>query len=157
MPEVGLGWDRTVFGVLDGEPVVVLQAGSQLGSFRITPRLIWHTLRVLGPVRTIRLLPYIPAQRRVSPPGPVGAYHIAELHTHPDYRNRGLGSATLHYAERQAWKNSHRQMSLSTTTINPARHLYERHGFQVVETRTDPAYERYTGIPGRHLMVKELA
>jgi len=47
-------------------------------------------------------------------------------------------------------------MSLTTTTINPARRLYERHGFHVVETKTDGAYERYTGIAGRHLMVKEL-
>jgi len=42
-------------------------------------------------------------------------------------------------------------------TVNPARRLYERHGFGVVETRTDPTYERYTGIAGRHLMVKELS
>jgi ribosomal protein S18 acetylase RimI-like enzyme len=47
-------------------------------------------------------------------------------------------------------------MALTTTTENPARHLYERHGFRVVETRTDPAYERYTGIEGRHRMVKDL-
>jgi hypothetical protein len=26
----------------------------------------------------------------------------------------------------------------------------------VVETKTDAAYEKYTGIEGRHLMVKEL-
>jgi len=47
-------------------------------------------------------------------------------------------------------------MSLTTHTSNPARRLYERHGYRVVETRTDPAYERYTGIEGRVLMVKEL-
>ncbi len=47
-------------------------------------------------------------------------------------------------------------MSLITTTTNPARRLYERHGYRVVETRADAAYERYTGIAGRYLMVKEL-
>jgi len=47
-------------------------------------------------------------------------------------------------------------MALTTTTTNPARHLYIRHGYRVVETRLDPAYERLTGIPGRVLMVKEL-
>jgi ribosomal protein S18 acetylase RimI-like enzyme len=47
-------------------------------------------------------------------------------------------------------------MSLTTHTANPARRLYERHGFWVVETRTDTDYERYTGIEGRFLMVKEL-
>ena len=48
-------------------------------------------------------------------------------------------------------------MSLVTTVVNPARHLYERQGFKVVETRTDAEYERMTGIPGRNLMVKELS
>jgi len=47
-------------------------------------------------------------------------------------------------------------MSLTTHIANPARHLYERHGFRVVETRTDPDYERYTGIEGRVRMAKEL-
>ncbi len=40
---------------------------------------------------------------------------------------------------------------------NPARRLYERHRFRVVETRTDADYERYSGVEGRVLMVKELA
>jgi hypothetical protein len=48
-------------------------------------------------------------------------------------------------------------MALTTTTINPARHLYERKGFRVAETKTDRMYETYTGIEGRHLMVKELS
>jgi hypothetical protein len=32
-----------------------------------------------------------------------------------------------------------------------------RHGYRIVETKRDAAYERMTGIPGRVLMVKELA
>lgn len=155
--DLGMGWDRTVFTVLAGEPVTVLQAGSQLGGFSVTPRLIWQTIRVLGPLRTLRSLPYIAAQRRVNAPAPAGSYHIAELHTHKDYRNRGLGKAALQYAEAEARKEDCKTMSLVTTVINPARHLYERQGFRVVETRTDEVYERMTGIPGRNLMVKELA
>lgn len=155
-PNLGMGWDRTVFGVLDGEPVTVLQAGSQLGGFSVTPSLIWQTIRILGPRRTVRSLPYISAQRRVNAPAPDGSYHIAELHTHPDFRNRGLGKAALEYADEQARKEGCPTMSLVTTVVNPARHLYERQGFRVVETRTDKVYERMTGIPGRNLMVKEL-
>ncbi len=34
--------------------------------------------------------------------------------------------------------------------------LYEGHGYRVVDMRTDRKYERYTGIEGRLLMVKEL-
>jgi len=74
----------------------------------------------------------------------------------PRHRNRGIGGAMLDHAEEEARRRGHRLMSLTTTTANPARHLYERHGFRVVETLTDAAYERYTGIAGRHLMVKEL-
>ena len=155
--DLGMGWERTVFAVLDGEPVTVLQAGSQLGGVRVTPGLVWHTIRILGPLRTLRSLPYVSAQRRVNAPAPEGSYHIAELHTHPDYRNRGLGKAALEYAEAQARAEGCATMSLNTTVINPARHLYERHGFEVVEARTDDVYERMTGIPGRCLMVKELA
>jgi len=43
-----------------------------------------------------------------------------------------------------------------TATSNPARRLYERHGFVVVETKTDPEYERGVGAEGRILMVKAL-
>ena len=72
------------------------------------------------------------------------------------YRNRGIGGALLWYAEAKAREGGYARMSLTTTTINPARRLYERHGFRVVETLTDTDYERYTGIEGRHLMVKDL-
>ena len=156
-PELGIGWDRTVFAVVEGEPVTVLQAGTQLGGMSITPRLVWLTVRILGLPRTIRSLPYIAAQRRVNTPAPEGSYHIGELHTHPDHRNKGLGGAALEYAEEQARMERAPSMSLVTTVINPARHLYERQGFRVVETRTDVEYERMTGIPGRNLMVKELS
>lgn len=151
------GWDRSVLGEQDGEPVVVLQAGHQLGGVSVTPALALQALRIFGPIDALRLLPRINAERRVTPPAPDGSYHIAELHAHPQHRNRGLGGAALDYAGEEARTKGHRHMSLVTTTVNPARRLYERHGFRVVETRTDPAYERYTGIPGRHLMVKELA
>ena len=57
----------------------------------------------------------------------------------------------------QTYPKSLTKHLLVTTVINPARHLYERQGFEVVETRTDDVYERMTGIPGRNLMVKELA
>ncbi len=156
-PGLDMGWDRTVFAVIDGDPVTVLQAGSQLGGMSITPALVWHTIRILGPLRTIRSLPYVAAQRRVNAPAPEGSYHIGELHTLPDFRNHGLGKAALEYAEAQARAEGCATMSLNTTVINPARHLYERQGFEVVEARTDDVYERMTGIPGRCLMVKELS
>jgi ribosomal protein S18 acetylase RimI-like enzyme len=47
-------------------------------------------------------------------------------------------------------------MSLTTTTSNPARRLYERFGFDLIETREDASYLAATGIAGRILMVKKL-
>lgn len=156
VPEVGQGWERTVFALLDDQPVTVLQAGKS-SDVRITPRLAWNTVRILGALRTFRSLPYLRALRRVTPTAPEGSYYIAELHTHPDHRNKGLGKAALEYAEERARDQGAPLMSLVTTVVNPARHLYERQGFRVVETRTDVEYERLTGIPGRNLMVKELS
>jgi ribosomal protein S18 acetylase RimI-like enzyme len=92
----------------------------------------------------------------VDIPSPEGAYHIAELDVDPRYRNLGIGGALLDRAEADALEGGYHQLTLETTTANPARRLYERHGFRVLETRTDPDYERYTGIEGRVRMVKEL-
>jgi ribosomal protein S18 acetylase RimI-like enzyme len=47
-----------------------------------------------------------------------------------------------------------RQLSLTTRSDNPARRLYERHGFVVRNERTHHAFERRTGSPGRILMVR---
>jgi ribosomal protein S18 acetylase RimI-like enzyme len=156
IPGSAQGWDRSVVGELDSEVVVVLQAGQQIGGISVTPTLALQAIRILGPLDAIRLLPKIGAQSRVNAKGPADAYYITELHVHPQHRNRGIGRAALDYAEAEARQRGHSQMTLLVTTVNPARRLYERHGFRVVETRTDPAYERYTGIPGRHLMAKDL-
>jgi len=45
-------------------------------------------------------------------------------------------------------------MCIETGITNPARRLYERHGYVVVATKTDPRYERLTGSPGRIQMTK---
>jgi len=153
MPGSAQGWDRSVVGELGGEVVAVLQAGQRVGGIKVTPKLALKAIRILGLLGAIGILPKIRAQSRVNAEAPSGAYYISELHVHPRHRKRGIGGAALDYAEAQARRLGHR---LTTTTTNPARRLYERHGFRVVETRTDPEYERHTGIPGRHLMVKEL-
>jgi ribosomal protein S18 acetylase RimI-like enzyme len=71
-------------------------------------------------------------------------------------RGVGIGAALLAEIERRARAAERVALSLSTTTSNPARRLYERAGFRVVETLDDPAYRVLTGIAGRVLMVKRL-
>lgn len=158
LPGSPQGWEHTVLAVLEREPAGVLQAGGDHVSFTsfLTPRLLPRVVRIFGPLKSVTGLPRVRARARLNFEHPPGAYTVHELHVDPRYRNRGIGGAMLDHAEEEARRRGHRLMSLTTTTANPARHLYERHGFRVIETRTDPAYERYTGIAGRHLMVKEL-
>jgi ribosomal protein S18 acetylase RimI-like enzyme len=156
LPNSPHGWRETVVGELRGRVVAILMAGADRTDVRVTPRLAYLALQTFGPVGLIALLPRLRARMRVQPDIPDGAYHIAEIDVDPAHRNQGIGSALLNYAARRARAAGSRLMSLTTSTANPARQLYERHGFRVVETRTDAAYRRYTGIEGRLLMIKEL-
>ncbi len=156
MPGSPMGWQVTTVAEASAEVLGVLQAGKHEGSIKITPKLVLLTLRVVGPLGIPGLIRRLKAMDRVKPPPVPGAYKVQELHVDPRYRSRGIGGALLDYAEAEARAGGYRQMTLTTTTVNPARHLYERHGFRVVETRTNPEYERYTGIAGRHRMVKDL-
>ena len=51
----------------------------------------------------------------------------------PSYRNRGIGGALLKSLQRDARKNQ-QILVLQVTPHNPARRLYERLGFQTVES-----------------------
>ncbi len=163
---LGVGWARmesdqrawryTVLAELDGESVGVMQAGVDLPEFRLTPAVVLLVLRIAGPWRVFRLLPRFLARGRVMTRLPQDAYCITELDVDPRFRNRGIGGSLLRHADEEARRLSATRMALSTTTANPARRLYERHGYRTVETRTNRDYERYTGIEGRILMLKEL-
>ena len=81
------------------------------------------------------------------PPGP----KLVELQTHPARRGAGVGTMLLeHIIERVAGQ----PLSLTTRTDNPARHLYERHGFVVTDEKHHRLFERRTGATGRILMVR---
>jgi ribosomal protein S18 acetylase RimI-like enzyme len=158
LPNSPSGWHRTVFAVVGENPVGVLQASAQdvgLGDF-ITPIVVLRVARIFGPWKFVRGIPRIRARSRVEFDPVPDAYGVHELHVDAAYRNRGIGQAMLSYAEADARRIGRPRMSLTTTTSNPARRLYERNDYRIVATKMDPAYEHYTGIAGRHLMVKEL-
>ena len=150
------GGVQTVVGELDGRIVAILQTTDGIGDVRITRAAVAIALRVFGPLGVLRLLSRGRARARVDIRPPADALHIFELHVASDVRGRGIGGEVLRFAEEQARARGRSLLSLTTTTSNPARRLYERSGFRVVETRTDAAYRRMTGIDGRHLMVKSL-
>jgi ribosomal protein S18 acetylase RimI-like enzyme len=103
------------------------------------------------------MLRRLTVRARLQFPPVDGACHIVEIHVDPERRNLGTGAKLIRFAEEYAGANGCTRLSLSTTATSPARRLYERSGFRVVDERTDREYESATGIPGRVLMVKELA
>jgi ribosomal protein S18 acetylase RimI-like enzyme len=150
----------TAVALVDGQVVGLIELRRRGEGIQMTP---WSVLRVAGRVLTIvgpngiwRYVRYQRARRRVELLHPPDALYIGELDVHADWRNRGIGGALLRHADEVARREHFPRAALTTTTINPAQHLYQRHGFRIVETRLDAAYERITGIPGRVLMVKDL-
>jgi ribosomal protein S18 acetylase RimI-like enzyme len=102
---------------------------------------------VTGPIRlAVRGWPRQLVQLTM-PPGP----KLIELHTHPSRRGAGIGTALLDHV---VHAHGDRPISLTTRSDNPARRLYERHGFTVVEQKDHRAFERRTGAAGRVLMVR---
>jgi len=147
-------WRLSVIAEQGSEAVGMLQTG--MSSIKVTPAVVWGLLRALGPVALLRLPRRLRIQRRVSPAKPPGAYVVAEVHVAPAFRGHGFGEAILEYAEADARRRGFREMALHTLTINPARRLYERCGFEVTETRVDAEFRRITGADGNILLVKQL-
>lgn len=76
---------------------------------------------------------------------------IVELQVHPERRGTGVGTRLLEHVFGLVGSQP---LSLTTRTDNPARRLYERHGFVVTEEKTSRYFERRTGAKGRVLMVR---
>ena len=96
------------------------------------------------------------ARRRVELPIPAGGVHLVELQVSPQLRNHGVGAFLLKEVAAYALDQRAATVSLTTATDNPARRLYQRHGYRVVDQRTNARYERITGSAGRILMVKSV-
>lgn len=66
---------------------------------------------------------------------------ILHLAVRPPYQNRGIGSQLLGEVARHYARTGLKQIALGVTRDNPARHLYERFGFQ--DRHTLKAYARW--------------
>jgi GNAT superfamily N-acetyltransferase len=150
---------RTTVATLDSAVAGVLDCGSQYG-VRLTAglilRLIPRILFILGPV-TPRAVYGMWVRQRVQFEAQTDVFPIGELYVDEALRNRGIGGKLLQHAEGLARNHGSSRMCLETGITNPARRLYERHGYAVVATKTDPEYERMTGSPGRILMSKQIS
>jgi GNAT superfamily N-acetyltransferase len=141
----------------DGAVVAVLQYTLGTSNAGVTLERARLALRVVGPIRLARAIPRLRARQRVELTPPTDSFHVAELHVDPARRGEGIGAQLLAWADQEAARLGRTCLALATYSTNRARHLYERAGYVVTRERTDPAYERYTGIPGRVLMEKQLS
>jgi ribosomal protein S18 acetylase RimI-like enzyme len=147
-------WRQCDLLFVDSEPAGVLQTGSS--SMKITPGVVLAAVRALGPL-ALRMPGRLGIMDRVAPKKPDGAFIISEIHVAEDYRGQGLGAQMMVRAEEQARAGGYAVMALHTRTNNPARHLYDRCGFEAATEATDPEFERLTGVSGNVLYVKRLA
>ncbi len=149
---------RTTVATLDGAVVGVMDCGSQYAIRMTLPsllRLLPRVVVVLGPALPRAL--YGMWLRQQVQFGPISdAFPVAELYVDERLRNRGIGGRLLRHAEDLARRDGSSRMCLETGITNPARWLYERHGYRLTETKVNAQYERMTGSPGRILMVKDL-
>lgn len=150
-------WPSSVVAEADGRVVGVLQHGDASEEFRPGPRFLLRVIGAIGPLTAMRSLPRGLALQRVRLAAPAGSWVVHEVHVEAEWRGRGIGAQLMAHAEDEARRQKYRLMALTTRTNNPARRLYERLGFTVESSRTDSAYERYTGAAGRVLMTKPLA
>lgn len=78
---------------------------------------------------------------------------VATIGVDPEFQNRGIGSALLSYAEKDAADQGCETFSLEVRVSNaPARHLYEKHGFIQVNIRKG----YYENGEDAYLMVKPI-
>jgi len=145
--------DKPTVVAVDGDCIVgVLQYRVGGHATPITLDHVKLALSVFGPVGLLKRLPRFRARSRVDLPTPANSFYIDELDVDPLRRGQGIGGQLLSWAVDEARRCGIVNMSLHTTTANPARRLYERHGFVVTQTAVDRRYEAYTGIAGRLLM-----
>lgn len=83
-------------------------------------------------------------------------YSVGELFVTPSHQGRGVGTLLLERAEHRARERGRKGLTLQVWVGNRAISLYERFGFEVVETLLDDEFERLTGSVGSHKMVKSL-
>jgi GNAT superfamily N-acetyltransferase len=148
----------TTVAVLDGEVVGVMDCGGASRMSLTAGQLLGLLPRILGILWPIlpRALYGFWVRRYVQFEPLPGAFPVAELYVDERQRNRGIGGRLLEHAEVLARERGSPRLSIETGITNPARRLYERHGYAVVKTKTDHRYERMTASQGRILMLKEL-
>lgn len=128
------GYNNAFVAECEKEPVGLLIACRGDKVNRLNIETIPHLVAVLGLVKAIGFV-----YRAITLPGGKEAqddeFFLSNLGVIPSMQGRSLGTQMLAYAERLACENDLRKCSLIVGWNNvKARRLYERLGYQVVET-----------------------
>ena len=145
-----------VLVAVDGDAVVGFAMVSDGSDIPPALDLVRMAVRSLGVAGAARSGWRSRSRAKVHLAPPDGGLHLVELQVHPHRRGGGIGGLLLAAVESLAREQRAPHLSLTTGTTNPARRLYERHGYELVAETYDASYERVTGVPGRVLMVKQL-
>ncbi len=145
------GYKDAFIAEFEDKPVGLLIVVCGTDVNRLNLETIPHLITVLGLIKAIGFV-----WRAVTLPGGREAYddelYIANLGIIPSMQGRSLGSQILVYAEELARKYNLMKCSLIVGWHNTgARRLYERIGYQIVETVQDEIEHR-----GYYRMVKAL-
>lgn len=94
---------------------------------------------------------------RVEPPIPQDTWMIENVATLPEYRGRGLVSALLERAVERGRERGFKKAQMAVHIGNEkALKVYEKGGFEITATRTDPEFEVVFGCPGMWTMARAL-
>ena len=131
------GYEYAFVAEHENEPVGLLIACRGKDVNRLNLETIPHLIAVLGLVKAIGFV-----YRAINLPGEKEAeddeFFISNLGILPSMQGRSFGSQMLMYAEQLACENDLKKCSLIVNWNNTnARRLYERIGYQVVETVQD--------------------
>lgn len=133
------------------EPSVFGDTSLAAPLFDTFAHLAWTMERMsaVGPL----LEPYM----RCFPDMPAGTWIVENVGTHPDKRRRGLVAELLVHALETGRERGCTRAQISCLIGNePARSVYEKAGFEVVEELVDPAFESLLGAPGFQRMTRTL-
>lgn len=132
------GFDVAVVAESDVQPVGMLFScpGAKLSQFNLDA--LPHFFPVMGIKHTLKFI-----WRSVTLPGGPEAekdeYYVSNLGILPESQGHGFGRALLEYAEQASLANHLTKCSLIVGLHNKnAFHLYQRTGYQVVETAQSP-------------------
>lgn len=111
-------------------------------------------LRGFGVRGSVARIPAAIARARVELPVIQDELYLSEVHVDPELRGHGIGGALLDWVDEAAAEAGASTIWLITGSANPARRLYQRHGYTVTAERSSAGYQSRTGSPGRVRMQK---